>query len=342
MKRDPSMQDYISSVSALASEQVCSLTVVVPTFNEELALPAFHTRLMDVLRGLDETWEIIYVDDGSLDTTPALLRALQVDERGVGVARLSRNFGKEIALTAGMRLARGAAVILMDADLQHPPEEIPAMLRAMRNGADVVSMRRRNRVDETSLKRLCATWYYRTMNRMSEVPIRDGVGDFRLFSRRAVSALNQLDERSRFMKGLFAWIGFRETTLHYEVAPRVAGNTKWRYRQLWRFALEGLTSFSALPLKLASYAGLASALGAFAYALVFAVMTVLFGEPVQGFPTLIITILLLGGLQLMAIGILGEYLGRVYIETKRRPLYLLDTYVPATFPVVVTERGTRA
>jgi glycosyltransferase involved in cell wall biosynthesis len=316
--------------------------VVVPTFNEALALPAFHPRLIDVLRGLDETWEIIYVDDGSLDTTPALLRALQVDQPGVAVARLSRNFGKEIALTAGMRLARGAAVILMDADLQHPPEEIPAMLRAMRDGADVVSMRRRSREAETSLKRLCATWFYRAMARMSEVPIRDGVGDFRLFSRRAVNALNELDERSRFMKGLFAWIGFRETTLDYEVAPRVAGNTKWRYRQLWRFALEGLTSFSVLPLTLASYAGLASALGAFAYALVFAVTTVLFGEPVQGFPTLIITILLLGGLQLMAIGILGEYLGRVYIETKRRPLYLLDTYVPATFPVGVTERGTRA
>jgi glycosyltransferase involved in cell wall biosynthesis len=330
LKLDRSHQQPLLNSSAAPSDGYCALSVVVPTFNEELALPAFHARLLAVLRGLAESWEIIYVDDGSEDKTSEVLSAMQTAEPSVGVARFSRNFGKENALTAGLRLARGAAVVLIDADLQHPPEEIPAMLTAMYDGADVVSMRRKTRVGETSIKRLGATWFYRALNRLSEVPIRDGVGDFRLLSRRAVDALNQLDERCRFMKGLFSWIGFRETTLDYDVAPRAAGETKWRYRQLWRFAIEGLTSFSIVPLKLASYAGLASALAAFAYAVTFAVATLLVGEPVKGFPTLIITILLIGGLQLMATGILGEYLGRLFIETKRRPLYVLETYRAAT------------
>lgn len=327
--------DYLvhTSISALASPSLaspCALSIVVPAFNEELALTAFHARLMGTLLCLDEEWEIIYVDDGSSDATPALLARLQQDEPAVGVARLSRNFGKEIAVTAGLRLARGAAVVIMDADLQHPPEDIPAMLGAMRDGADVVSMRRRSRAAETAFKRFGAQWFYRTLNRVSALPIQDGIGDFRLLSRRAVDAVNQLDERCRFMKGLFAWIGFRETILQYDVGARIGGESKWRYRQLWRFAVEGLTSFSVVPLKLASYAGLASALGAFLYALTFATTTLLFGEPVKGFPTLIISILLLGGLQLMAIGILGEYIGRLFIETKRRPLYLLEAYRPAT------------
>ncbi|MFL6658755.1 MAG: glycosyltransferase family 2 protein [Massilia sp.] len=324
------MHTSISSLSPPSLASPCALSIIVPTYNEELALTAFHARLMGTLLCLDEEWEIIYVDDGSSDTTPALLTRLQQGEAGVGVARLSRNFGKEIAVTAGLRLARGAAVVIMDADLQHPPEEIPAMLAAMAEGADVVSMRRRNRAAETAFKRFGAQWFYRTLNRVSELPIQDGIGDFRLLSRRAVDAVNQLDERCRFMKGLFAWIGYRETVLPYDVGDRVGGDSKWRYRQLWRFAVEGLTSFSVLPLKLASYAGLASALAAFLYALAFAATTLLFGEPVKGFPTLIISILLLGGLQLMAIGILGEYIGRLFIETKRRPLYLLEAYRPAT------------
>jgi glycosyltransferase involved in cell wall biosynthesis len=315
-----------------APAPACALTVVVPTFNEERALPAFHARLAATLRSLNQSWEVIYVDDGSSDATAELLGQIQAAEPAVGVARLSRNFGKEFALTAGLHLARGGAVLLIDADLQHPPEEIPAMLRALAAGFDVVSMRRRSRAGESSLKRFGATWYYRLLSRLSAIPIRDGIGDFRLFSRRAVDALNLLDERCRFMKGLFAWIGYRETILDYDVGARAGGDSKWRYRQLWRFALEGLTGFSILPLKLASYAGLASALCAFAYATAFAATTLLVGEPVRGFPTLIITLLLLGGLQLMATGILGEYIGRLFIETKRRPLYLLERYQPAMLP----------
>lgn len=309
---------------------MCTLSVVVPVFNEEEALPALQGRLAGVLRTLGCSWEIVYVDDGSSDGTPAVLQALQAGEPAVALIRLSRNFGKEAAMSAGLQLARGDAVVLIDADLQDPPELLPQMLQAWRDGADVVNMRRRSRDGETWLKKSTAHAFYRIINRLSEVPIPRDVGDFRLLSRRAVDALNLLPERNRFMKGLFAWVGFAQATIEYDRHPRAAGYTKWHYRKLWNFAVEGITSFSVVPLKLATWAGLLSALGAFVYALVFIVKTLLFGEPVQGFPTLIVTILLLGGLQLMSIGILGEYLGRLFLETKRRPLYLLDWHRPST------------
>lgn len=307
----------------------CTLSVIVPVFNEEEALPALHARLSSVLGATGLSWEIVYVDDGSSDGTPDALTALQAAEPAVAVARLSRNFGKEAAMTTGLRLAQGEAVVLIDADLQDPPELIPQMVQAWRDGADVVNMRRRTRDGETWFKRATAHAFYRIINRLSEVPIPRDVGDFRLLSRRAVQALNLLPERNRFMKGLFAWVGFRQATIDYDRHPRAAGTTKWHYRKLWNFALEGITGFSVVPLKLATYAGLLSALTAFGYAMVFVVKTLLFGEPVAGFPTLIVTILLLGGLQLMSIGILGEYLGRLFIETKQRPLYLLDYHHPS-------------
>lgn len=307
----------------------CTLSVIVPVFNEEEALPALHGRLAQVLRGTGASWEIVYVDDGSSDGTPAALQALQAGEPAVAVARLSRNFGKEAAMSAGLRLARGQAVVLIDADLQDPPELIPQMLQAWRDGADVVNMRRRTREGETWLKRATAHAFYRVINRLSDVPIPHDVGDFRLLSRRTVEALNLLPEHNRFMKGLFAWVGFRQATIAYDRQPRAAGHTKWHYRKLWNFALEGITGFSVVPLKLATWAGLLSALTAFVYALVFVIKTLVFGEPVAGFPTLIVTILLLGGLQLMSIGLLGEYLGRLFIETKQRPLFLLDYHHPS-------------
>ena len=336
------MNELLQVESVAEPEAMCTLSVVVPVFNEQEALPAFHRRLVAALVTVEGGWEVVYVDDGSTDATPRVLRELQVIEPAVAIARFSRNFGKEAAMTAGLRLAHGSAVVVIDADLQHPPEAIGSMLQAWRDGADVVNMRRSSRDGEAWLKRVCARMFYRTINRVSEVPIPADVGDFRLLSRRAVDALNRLDERTRFMKGLFAWIGYREVTLDYDVQERVAGATKWRYGKLWSFALEGITSFSVAPLKLASYAGFASALGAFLYALSFLIQTLLVGEPVRGFPTLIVTILLLGGLQLMATGILGEYLGRLFIETKRRPLYLLDDYRPASLQARKSSAGGRA
>jgi glycosyltransferase involved in cell wall biosynthesis len=311
---------------------MCTLSVVVPVFNEAEVLPVFHRRLVAVLSAsaVDEGWELIYVDDGSTDATALILKELQTVEPTVGVVRLSRNFGKEAAMSAGLRLARGKAVVVIDADLQDPPELIPEMLNAWRQGADVVNLRRRSRGGETWPKKMTARLFYRIINRLSEVPIPENIGDFRLLSRRVVEALNQFPERNRFMKGLFAWVGYTQITLDYDRQPRAAGKTKWQYRKLWNFALEGITSFSIAPLKLATYAGFVSAAAAFLYALNFLVKALTVGETVRGFPTLIVTILLLGGMQLMATGILGEYIGRLFMESKRRPLYLIDDYRPAT------------
>lgn len=306
------------------------ISVVVPVYNEAEVLPAFHRRLAATLAALKGSSEVLYVDDGSSDATACVLARLRATDPAAGFVRFSRNFGKEVALSAGLRLARGASVVCIDADLQDPPELIGTMIEHWRAGADVVDMRRRSRAGETWLKRATAHAFYRVMNRLSEVPIPEDVGDFRLLSRRAVDALNELPERSRFMKGLFAWIGFRHVTVEYDRAPRAAGHTKWPYWRLWNLAVEGITAFSVAPLKAASYAGLASALSAFGYAMYFLLKTLVAGEAVRGFPTLIVTVLFLGGLQLMALGILGEYVGRLFTESKRRPLYLVDEYHPAT------------
>ncbi len=310
----------------------CQLSVVVPVFNEEKVLVLFHERLTAVLSEHSQSYEIIYVDDGSTDSSSVLLETLRQANAWVGVARLSRNFGKERAMTAGLELANGDAVVILDADLQDPPELIPSMLEAWQNGADVVNMQRDVREGETAVKRTTAHLFYRTINFLSDVSIPNDVGDFRLFSRRTVDALNKLPESNRFMKGLFAWIGFPQVTLKYRRQARAAGVSKWPYWKLWNFALEGVTSFSTVPLRVATYVGLLSASGTFLYALYFLLKAEFWGETVKGFPTLIVVILLLGGLQLMAIGIVGEYVGRIYLETKRRPLYLLDSYKPASSP----------
>ncbi|MFM9880547.1 MAG: glycosyltransferase family 2 protein [Burkholderiaceae bacterium] len=307
----------------------CILSIIVPVFNEAAVLAEFHQRLSKVLIKIPLDYELVFIDDGSTDETWSMLRRLHAIDPAVAIARFSRNFGKEQALTAGLHLAHGEAVIILDADLQDPPEEIPRMLKEWRAGADIVNMRRSSRPGESWFKRSSAHLFYRTINAISESPIPVDVGDFRLLSRRAVDALNQLGESNRFMKGLFGWIGFPQTTLTYARHPRLAGQSKWPYWKLWNLALEGITGFSTAPLKVASYAGLASALGAFAYAAYFLLKTLLLGDSVPGFPTLIVSVLLLGGMQLMAIGVLGEYLGRLFKESKRRPLYLIEHYAPA-------------
>lgn len=319
-----------TNTKAINNESRPLLTVIVPAFNEEEVLPIFHRRLFNALAKIPNSWEVLYIDDGSSDRTVDIVKSLQLTNPMVSLAKLSRNFGKEAAVSAGLKLARGEAVIVIDADLQDPPELIPEMLAVwQQEGADMVNMRRRTREGETWFKKATAHAFYRVINRLSDVTIPEDVGDFRLISRRAVDALNQLPETNRFMKGLFAWVGYKQVTVEYDRQPRAAGNTKWHYVKLWNFALEGITGFSVAPLKIATYAGFISAAGAFIYALIFFIKTLIFGDPVHGFPTLIVTILMLGGLQLMATGILGEYLGRLFIESKQRPLYLLDEYCPA-------------
>ncbi len=316
--------------SGLARRQ--TLSVVVPAFNEEAVLGEFHQRLTAVLDGLPVDAEVIYVNDGSRDGTPALLAALNGRDPRVAVVDFSRNFGKEIAMTAGLDCARGDAVIIIDADLQDPPELIPDMVREWRAGHDVVLMRRASR-DEGWFKKATARAFYWAIGHLSSVPIPANVGDFRLLSRRAVDALKCVPERSRFMKGLFAWIGFPTKEIDYHRDSRHAGSTKWNYWRLWNFALEGITSFSAMPLKIASYVGFATALVAFGYGAVVIGKTLLFGDPVRGYPTLVVLVLFLGGLQLMALGIIGEYLARMFIEVKQRPLYIVQRTLPAARPL---------
>jgi polyisoprenyl-phosphate glycosyltransferase len=304
------------------------LSVVAPLFDEEVVLPEFHRRLSKVLDCLEGMSEIIYVNDGSRDKTLSLLHELrQIDSR-VAIVNLSRNFGKEIALTAGMDHSRGESVVVIDSDLQDPPELIPQLLDRWRKGFDVVYATRMAREGETYVKKKTAKWFYRIIGYMSRIEIPADTGDFRLLSRRAVDAVRRLREQHRFMKGLFAWIGFPQTSIAYNRDPRFAGDTKWNYWKLWNLAIEGITSFTTAPLKLASYSGLITAFVAFVYSVWIIYKTLRFGDPVAGYPSLMVVILFLGGIQLTAIGIIGEYLGRIFNETKHRPLYLVETYVP--------------
>jgi len=300
-----------------------TLSLVVPAYNEQEVLPAFHRRATAALEGLELPYEIIYVNDGSGDNTMSVLSELQRQDNHVVVIGLSRNFGKEIALTAGLDHSRGEAVVVIDADLQDPPELMGELVRKWREGYDVVYARRTRREGETFLKRVTAHMFYRIISRVSRVQLPQDTGDFRLLSRRVVVALSTLREQHRFMKGLFAWVGFAQTAVPYRRDPRAAGKTKWNYWKLWNFALEGITSFTIAPLKIATYVGLAVAAGAFLYASIIVYKTVVHGDPVRGYPSLMVTVLFLGGVQLLFIGVIGEYLGRIFNEAKGRPLYFV-------------------
>jgi glycosyltransferase involved in cell wall biosynthesis len=309
----------------IAIDQV-TLSIIVPIYNEELVLPEFHRRLTAVLDKNNINAEINYINDGSKDGTKSIILALRKNDPRVALIDLSRNFGKEIAMTAGLNYSKGSAVVVIDADLQDPPELIPELMQRWQEGYDVVYAKRTSREGESFLKKATSHLFYRAIKKLNQVDIPVDTGDFRLLSRRAVEALNLLPENHRFMKGLFAWIGFPQIAVEYKRDPRFAGDTQWNYWELWDFALEGITSFTIAPLKVASYVGLTVAFGSFLYAIWIIYKTLTFGDPVTGFPTLIIVILFLGGLQLMTLGIIGEYLGRMFNETKRRPLYFVQDY----------------
>ncbi len=305
------------------------LSIVVPAFNEQEVLPSFHERLAKVLDSLPLESEILYINDGSRDGTLDILKILRAHDKRVAILDLSRNFGKEIAMSAGLEHAQGSAAILIDADLQDPPELIPELVKHWQEGWDVVYAQRIERRGETILKKLTAYWFYRLMQRVGRVRIPENVGDFRLLSRKAIDALLQLREQHRFMKGLFAWIGFPQIGVPYHRDPRFAGRSTWDYWRLWNFALEGITSFTTTPLKWATYLGLITALFSFCYGLIIILQKLIFGNPVKGYPSLMVVILFLGGIQLIFLGIIGEYLGRMFDETKGRPLYFLNSFQPS-------------
>ncbi|HEX6834248.1 MAG TPA: glycosyltransferase family 2 protein [Rudaea sp.] len=301
-----------------------SLCVVVPAYNESESLRQFHARLAAVFDTLDLDCEVLYVDDGSRDNTFAVMESLRESDPRVSTLKLSRNFGKELALTAGLDHADTDAVVVIDADLQDPPELIATFVRHWREGFDVVYGTRSTRAGETVLKKFTSAAFYRVMSKLSHTPVPRDTGDFRLLSRRAMDALRQLRERQRFMKGLFTWVGYRQLSVVYDRDPRFAGDSKFNYWRLWNFALEGITSFSSVPLKIATYVGMITSLVAFVFGGFVLVRAMFYGDPVRGYPSLMVVVLCLGGVQLMALGMIGEYLGRLYIESKQRPLYLID------------------
>ncbi len=304
-----------------------SLWVVIPLANEVEVLPELHRRLFQTLDTLDLPTQVMFVDDGSQDASWSILCRFAAQDERIHAIRLSRNFGKEIALTAGLDAVAArddvACAVVMDADLQDPPEVIVKLLDRWREGHDVVYATRARREGETAFKKLTAAAFYRVMEVLSDTPVPRDTGDFRLLSKRALQALSGLRERRRFMKGLFAWIGYSQAQVCYVREPRAGGRTTWNYGKLWRLAVDGITAFSTVPLRFATWMGVLASLFAFSYGLWVIGKALWLGNSVPGYPSLMAVILFLGGVQLLALGVLGEYIGRIYTESKQRPMYLI-------------------
>jgi glycosyltransferase involved in cell wall biosynthesis len=319
------------------------ISIVIPVLNEAANVDRLVTRLTPVLDQLpDATWELVFVDDGSQDGTLERLRTLNADDSRIKAISFSRNFGKEIALAAGIRYATGDAVILMDADLQHPPELLSKFVARWRDGYQIVYGERQDRDTDGALRRLVSVAFYKIFNALVKTDIPKGAGDFRLLDRKAADAMNRMREASRFNKGLFSWIGFKTVGVPYTVAAREGGGgSRWNIRRLVHFALDGLTAFSTLPLRLSTLLGLIVSIVAFAYAIVTIVKTMVFGVDVPGYPSIIISVMLFAGVQLIVLGIIGEYLGRVYEEVKARPLYLVAEEIGVDAPTPIGRRHVR-
>lgn len=299
------------------------ISLIVPVLNEEDSIPIFYKTVRDLEELKSYEVEIVFINDGSKDATESIISALAISDPLVKALSFTRNFGKEPALFAGLENATGAAIIPIDVDLQDPIEIIPLLIEKWRDGADMVLAKRADRSTDGRLKRKTAEWFYTLHNKISNPKIEENVGDFRLMSREIVDNIKQLPERNLFMKGVLSWVGGRTEVVEYARAERVAGTTKFNGWKLWNLALEGITSFSTLPLRIWTYAGLCVAGLSFIYGVYMIIDTLIFGNPVQGYPSLLVSILFLGGVQLIGIGVLGEYIGRIYIETKQRPRYVI-------------------
>jgi glycosyltransferase involved in cell wall biosynthesis len=318
------------------------VSIVAPAYNEADNLAAFVQAMTPVLDALGEPWEIVFVDDGSRDDTLGMLLAARAGDSRLKVVALARNFGKDIALSAGLAHARGRAVIPIDCDLQHPPSVIPELVAKWRAGADMVIGVRTRRSEEGAIRRTSARMYYAAMRRMTNVEIPANAGDFRLLDRKIVDVINDMPERCRFMKGIFAWPGFKTETVEFQAHVRAGGRTTWSLWRLWRFALDGLFSFSTLPLKLWTYLGGLCALGAFIYLAITLIQKIVFGISAPGYASLLIVLLFFNGLLLLSNGIQGEYIARIFEEVKGRPLFVVANKWGFDEPVVRAAPGLPA
>jgi polyisoprenyl-phosphate glycosyltransferase len=301
------------------------ISLVVPCFNESANIHLFYTSCRSLFKSLQKSYlfEIIFIDDGSSDDTLKVLVHLSKKDKNIKVIEFSRNFGKEAALTAGLQMSKGEAVIPLDADLQDPLSLIPKMIQLWEGGAEVVLARRIDRSEDSWAKRMTSSIFYKLHNAISSIQIPNNVGDFRLMDRKVVSVINEIPEQQRFMKGLFAWVGFKTVSIDYKRPSRHQGQSKFSGWKLWNFAIEGITSFSSAPLRIWSYIGTLGALLALIYGGVIVFKTLYYGVDVPGYASLLVAVLFFGSLQLMGIGMLGEYLGRVYLESKNRPIYII-------------------
>lgn len=304
------------------------VTVIIPCYNEQAVLPRLYDCLRDVINGCaDYEWEILFVNDGSSDETLAVIQRLRSEDNRVCYVDLARNFGKERAMLAGFDYALGDCAIIIDADLQDPPTLLPDMLRLWENGYQDVYAKRKTRGRESWLRRRLSLMYYALLQRTTRINVLQNVGDFRLLDRKCIDALRQLRESERYTKGLFCWIGFRKKELEFDRGDRMGGESSFGLFKLMNLAIEGITSFTTSPLRISTFLGLSISLLTFVYICYFLIKTLCFGDPVKGFPTLVIIILFLGGIQLLSLGIIGEYLARIFHETKHRPVYLVNDYV---------------
>lgn len=304
-----------------------SITILVPAYNEEAVLPKLHKRLASLVKSLPEySFELLFVNDGSSDNTLKLIKDYAKKDSTISYINLSRNFGKEAAMLAGIDHVQSDALVIIDADLQDPPELIPKMIALWAEGYDDIYARRSDRMGESWLKRTTSKWFYRILQRSTNIPIQRDTGDFRLLDRRCVEALKQLRESERYTKGLFSWIGFRKKEINYIRDPRAAGHTKWNYFKLMNLAVDGFVSFTTAPLRFSTFLGLLVSLFAFGYIVYLVIRTLLYGVDLAGYPSTMAAILFLGGVQLLSLGIIGEYVGRIFHETKQRPLYFVDEY----------------
>lgn len=299
------------------------VSILIPCFNEEQSLPFLHQALQDLMRDSNYNWQILFIDDGSKDRTLKILKELASEESRYAYVSLSRNFGKENAMLAGFDYAKGDCMVIMDADLQHPPHLIPEMLKYWEEGYQDVYAKRKDRDTDSWLRKKLSNCYYQLLQKTTRVDVMQDVGDFRLLDRKCIDALKSLRESERYTKGMYSWIGFKKKEILFEPAERVAGKSTFSYGRLVSLAMEGFTSFSTAPLKISTIIGILVSLLSFILMFIYLLKALIYGDPVQGFPTLITVILFLGGIQLLSLGIIGEYLGRIFIETKNRPVYLV-------------------